>query len=214
MVTAVDDGVGRILAKLDELGIDDNTMVIFLSDNGGARGKGSNNGELRGFKGGYFEGGVHVPFAVRWPGKVPAGQVYQNPVSSLDILGTFAGITQAPIGKERPLDGVNLMPFITGKDKGIPHDVLFWRSFDQGTLATRRGDSKAISSARDGEFVFDLGSDLSEENNLIKDNKEQYQQHVLEMKAWETELIDPIFRPLQGRHVGNVKVKNKNKNKK
>jgi len=213
MVTAVDDGVGRILAKLDELGIDDKTMVIFLSDNGGARNKGSNNGELRGFKGGYFEGGIHVPFAVRWPGKVPAGQVYQNPVSSLDILGTFAGITQAPIAKERPLDGVNLMPFITGIDKGIPHDVLFWRAFDQGTLATRRGNSKAINSDREGNHLFNLAKDLSENNNLLSDNKEKYQQHMQEMKTWEAELIDPIFRPLQGNHVDSKKGEKKQKSK-
>jgi len=209
MVTAVDDGVGRILAKLDELSLDDNTMVIFLSDNGGARNNGSNNGELRGFKGGYFEGGVHVPFAVRWPGKVPAGQIYKKPVSSLDILGTFAGITKAPIAKERPLDGVNLMPFITGKDKSAPHDVLFWRAFDQGTLATRRGNSKAIKSDRDGNHLFNLDNDLSEKNNLLKSDGELYQQQIKEVQAWESELIEPIFRPLQGHHVGN-----KNKNKK
>jgi len=213
MVTAVDDGVGRILTKLDALGIDENTMVIFLSDNGGASNKGSNNGELRGFKGGYFEGGIHVPFAIRWPGKVPAGVDYKKPVSSLDILGTFAGITNAPIAKERPLDGVNLMPFITGKDKGIPHEVLFWRAFDQGTLATRRGDSKAINSDRDGNHLFNLASDLTESKNLLKDNTQQYLQQMQEVKAWESELIDPIFKPLQGRHVDNKKRKKNQKSK-
>ena len=156
MVTAVDDGVGRILAKLKQLGLDNNTMVFFLSDNGGAKNNASDNGELRNFKGSNFEGGIHVPFAVRWPGKVPAGMDYQKPVSSLDILATFADITKAPIAKERPLDGVNLMPFITGENKGTPHDVLFWRAFDQGTLATRRGDSKVINSDRDGDHLYDL----------------------------------------------------------
>jgi len=212
MVTAVDDGVGRILAKLDELGIDDNTMVFFLSDNGGARNKGSNNGELKDFKGSYFEGGIHVPFAVRWPGKVPAGISYQKPVSSLDILATFADISKAPIAKERPLDGVNLMPFITGKNKANPHDVLFWRAFDQGTLATRRGDSKAINSETDGGHLYNLADDLSEQNNLLKANPKQYQQQLVEMKAWEKGLIEPIFKPLQGRHTENERVK-KPKNK-
>jgi len=207
MVTAVDDGVGRILAKLDELGIDDNTMVFFLSDNGGARNKGSDNGELRDFKGSYFEGGIHVPFAVRWPGKVPAGISYQKPVSSLDILATFADISKAPIAKERPLDGVNLMPFITGKNKANPHDVLFWRAFDQGTLATRRGDSKAINSRVDGEHLYNLATDLSEKKNLLNSNQKQYQKHLKEMKTWEQELIDPIFKPLQGRHTENERAK-------
>jgi len=207
MVTAVDDGVGRILAKLDELGIDDKTMVFILSDNGGARNKGANNGELRDFKGSYFEGGIHVPFAVRWPGKVPAGMDYQKPVSSLDILATFADITKAPIATERPLDGVNLMPFITGKNKGTPHDVLFWRAFDQGTLATRRGDSKTINSRVDGDHLYNLAEDLSEQKNLRKANPKQYQQQLKEVKAWEKGLIDPIFKPLQGRHTENEHVK-------
>jgi len=211
MVTAVDDGVGRVLAKLKELGIDENTMVFFLSDNGGSSKNASNNAPLRGSKGDYFEGGIHVPFAVRWPGTVPAGVDYHNPVSSLDILGTFAGITNAPIAKERPLDGVNLMPFITGQNKGTPHEVLFWRNFGQGTLATRRGDSKAINSNKKGQHLFDLATDLSEKNNLLKSNKEQFEQHVREMKSWETELIDPIFRSLMSQK--NKTNKNKNKNK-
>jgi len=104
MITAVDDGVGRVLATLDELGIDDNTLVIFLSDNGGPEKKNaSDNGELRGGKGSYFEGGIHVPFAMRWPGKVPAGLEYKKPISSLDILATFADLTKAPIAKDKPL---------------------------------------------------------------------------------------------------------------
>jgi len=206
MVTAVDDGVGRILAKLDELGIDDNTLVFFLSDNGGARNKGSNNGDLRDFKGSYFEGGIHVPFAIRWPGKVPAGAAYEKPISSLDILATFAGLTKAPIAKERPLDGVNLMPFITGKDKGTPHDVLFWRAFDQGTLATRSGDFKVIHSRIDGDHLFNLAEDLSEKKNLLNTNPKQYQRQLEQMKVWQQGLIEPIFKPLQGRHTENERV--------
>jgi arylsulfatase A-like enzyme len=211
MVTAVDDGVGRILAKLKQLGLDNNTMVFFLSDNGGAKNNASDNGELRNFKGSNFEGGIHVPFAVRWPGKVPAGMDYQKPVSSLDILATFADITKAPIAKERPLDGVNLMPFITGENKGTPHDVLFWRAFDQGTLATRRGDSKVINSDRDGDHLYDLADDLSEQNNLLKAKPKLYQQQLEEVKAWEKGLIDPIFKPLQGRHSENEHVKKPHK---
>ncbi len=196
MITAVDDGVGRVLDKLKELSIDENTMVFFLSDNGGSRKHPSSNAPLRGNKGDYFEGGIHVPFAVRWPNHVPAGQKYENPVSSLDILGTFAALTNAPIAKERPLDGVNLMPFLTGKDVGLPHDVLFWRNFDQGTLATRRGDSKAIHSEKVGDHLYDLANDLSETTNLIDNNKTQFEQQKAEVQAWEKELIDPVFRPL------------------
>jgi len=215
MVTAVDDGVGQLLAKLKELGIDENTMVFFLSDNGGSPKNASNNAPLRGNKGTYFEGGIHVPFAVRWPGKIPAGVDYQNPVSSLDILATFAGITHAPIAKERPLDGVNLMPFITGKDQGLPHEVLFWRNFGQGTLATRRGDSKAISSQKKGQYLFNLATDLSEKNNIVKSNTKKFELHSEEMKSWETQLIDPIFKSLmsQKKKKLNKKVNKKKNNK-
>ena len=197
MITAVDDGVGQVLAKLKALGLDENTMVFFLSDNGGSRKHPSSNAPLRGHKSDYFEGGIHVPFAVRWPGKIPAGQIYENSVSSLDILGTFAALTNAPIAKKRPLDGVNLMPYITGKDKGLPHDVLFWRNFDQGTLATRRGDSKVIHSKKDGDHLYNLATDLSETRNLIEKSNAQFEQQKAEVKAWEQELIDPVFRGLR-----------------
>jgi arylsulfatase A-like enzyme len=197
MITAVDDGVGRVLNKLKELGIDDNTLVFFLSDNGGSRKHPSSNAPLRGHKSDYFEGGIHVPFAVRWPNKIPAGQNYENPVSSLDILGTFAALAQAPIAKERPLDGVNLMPFITGDDKGLPHEVLFWRNFDQGTLATRRGDSKIIHSKTSGDHLYNLQHDLAETTNLIDKDPTQFEQQKLEVKTWEKSLIDPVFRPLK-----------------
>jgi len=196
MITAVDDGVGRVLAKLKEVGIDDNTMVFFLSDNGGSRKHPSSNAPLRGHKGEYFEGGIHVPFAVRWPNHIPAGKTYENPVSSLDVLSTFATLTNAPIAKERPLDGVNLMPFITGKDKGLPHDVLFWRNFDQGTLVTRRGNSKIIHSEKVGDHLYNIADDLSETTNLVGKNKAQFDKQKAEVKAWEKELIDPVFRPL------------------
>lgn len=202
MITAVDDGVGRVLDTLKDLGIDDNTLVFFLSDNGGPEKKNaSDNGVLRGGKGEYFEGGIHVPFAMRWPGKVPAGLEYTKPISSLDILATFAGLTDAPIAKERPLDGVNLIPYITGKNKEQPHDVLFWRNFDKGILATRRGNDKAIlfqKNKHSQRHLYDLEKDLSETTNLFKDNTAQFDQQKKEMKAWESELKDPVFMGLLG----------------
>ena len=197
MVTAVDDGVGRILETLDDLGIDDNTLIFFLSDNGGARQNASSNAPLRGHKSDYFEGGIRVPFAVRWPQKIPKGINYHHPVSSLDILATFVGITNASTAKERPLDGVNLMPFITGKDNTPPHDILFWRNFDLGTLASRQAENKLISSETVGEHLYNLGTDIAETNNLVEKNKALFQQQKTKTKSWEKELIDPIFRPLK-----------------
>ncbi len=211
MITAVDDGVGRVLTKLKELDLDENTLVFFLSDNGGSRKHPSSNAPLRGHKSDYFEGGIHVPFAVRWPGTIPAGQIYENSVSSLDILATFVGLTGAAIAKERQLDGVNLIPFVTGEDKGVPHEVLFWRNFDQGTLATRRGNSKVIHSKTDGDHLYNLANDLAETTNLIEKSNSQFEQQKSEVKAWEQELIDPIFRPLRSSKKSNKKKNKRNK---
>ena len=197
MVTAVDDGVGRVLKKLDDLGIDDNTVIFFLSDNGGARNKGSSNAPLRGHKSDYFEGGIRVPFAVRWPQQIPQGINYNYPVSSLDILATFVGITKAPTAKERPLDGVNLIPFITGKNKTPPHDILFWRNFDQGIVASRQGSNKIITSQTIGEHLYNLDTDMAETANLVEKNNAVFEGQKAKAKSWEKALIDPIFKPLK-----------------
>jgi arylsulfatase A-like enzyme len=217
MITAVDDGVGRVLATLDELGIDDNTLVFFLSDNGGPESKNaSDNGELRGHKGDYYEGGIHVPFAMRWPGKVPAGQVYNNSVSSLDILATFAGLTNAPIAKERPLDGVNLMPFVTGENKEQPHEILFWRNFDKGIVAARRGDNKTILFKKNQQkHLYNLDKDLSETSNLYKTKTETFNKQQAEMASWESKLAtEPAFKGLLMAKKAHAKKLKEYKNKK
>lgn len=200
MVTAVDDGVGRVLETLNKLGIDDNTLIFFLSDNGGPVGKnGSKNTPLKGGKGSFYEGGLHVPFAMRWPGKVPAGLEYTNPVSSLDIMATFAGLSSAPIAKNKPLDGVNLMPYLTGENKGQPHDVLYWRAFDKGVIASRRGKDKTIlfrNKSSNKRHLYNLEKDLSESKNLVNSSAEKYGTQIKEIEKWEKELKDPIFMGL------------------
>ena len=198
MITAVDDGVGRVLATLDELGLDDNTLVFFLSDNGGSNKNASDSGELRGHKGDYFEGGIHVPFAMRWPGTVPAGLVYSNPISSLDILATFAGLSNAPIAEDKPLDGVNLIPYVTGKNKGLPHEILFWRNFDKGIVAARQGNIKTILlKKKQQKHLYDLDKDLSETTNLYQSKTETFIEQQKKMAAWEGELADkPAFKGL------------------
>ncbi len=199
MITAVDDGVGRVLDTLNKLNIADNTIVFFLSDNGGAESQNaSDNGPLRGQKGSYFEGGVRVPFAVRWPAKIPADITYNYPVSSMDILATIAGVTEAPIDKSRPLDGVNLIPYLLGENLTPPHPVLYWRNFDQGTLAMRNGNMKVIDSAKSGQHLYNLRIDLEEKSNLSQDNPNAYNLLFQQLQTWEKQLIDPVFRPLQG----------------
>ena len=119
MVSAVDDGVGLLLNKLEALNLDENTIVVFLSDNGGPESKnGSNNGILREGKGSIYEGGFRVPFALQWKGHVKHG-VYNNPVSSLDIFATIASLSKAPINKDKPLDGVNIIPYLQNTKRGF-----------------------------------------------------------------------------------------------
>ncbi|MDT8432711.1 MAG: sulfatase-like hydrolase/transferase [Bacteroidales bacterium] len=165
MVSAVDDGVGLLLDKLEELDIEDETLVFFLSDNGGPEeANGSDNGPLREGKGSLYEGGIHVPFAVCWPGALPAGAVYEKPVVSLDIMATAAALAGADT--RNPLDGVNLVPYLTGKVAGAPHDQLFWRKFDQQWYAVRSHDTKMLHRQGSAPELYDLGQDPGEKENL------------------------------------------------
>ena len=195
MLSAVDDGVGKILDTLKEQGIDDNTIVFFLSDNGGPLEKNaSDNGVLRGAKGDPFEGGVRVPFAMRWPTKVPAGIDYHKSISSLDILATIVDEASVDVSKNKPLDGVNLVPYLTGENKGQPHDVLFWRSFGRWQ-ASLTGDTKMIKQ-RKQTMLYDIEEDISESSNLYKQNKSEFNKLHAEYEQWNEELEGPSFPKL------------------
>jgi arylsulfatase A-like enzyme len=146
MTRALDRAVGVVLDALDTQGIADNTLVFFLNDNGGVRGH--DNTPLNGFKGSTWEGGIRVPFAIRWPAKITAGQVFTKPVISLDIFPTAmaaAGIHQTP---GEPLDGVDLLPWLTSSRKDRPHETLFWKNGSR--WAVRDGDLKLVVSPEAG----------------------------------------------------------------
>jgi arylsulfatase A-like enzyme len=195
MVSAVDDGVGRVLNKLEELEISGNTLVFFLSDNGGPTTKnGSRNTPLRGNKSDVWEGGHRVPFALQWKGQLAGGKKYDHPVSSLDIMGTIVGLTDAPIAKERPLDGVNLVPFLKKQTKGVPHQALYLRKWDQKRYSIRKGNFKyVIPGANMKPQLFDLERDIAEENNILFSNKEIATEMEKLLRRWESELMEPQF---------------------
>jgi arylsulfatase A-like enzyme len=197
MVSAVDDGVGRVLDKLDELNLSENTLVFFLSDNGGATNNGSINTPLRGKKGSVYEGGMRVPFAFRWKGKVPQGIDYDQSISSMDILATMVQLTGAEISPDRPLDGVDLMPYLTAKNKGAPHESLFWLKFDADEAAVRSGDDKLVVLSQDtSASLYNLSSDIAEANDLSSSDASKADGLQKELDAWRKQLIDPIFDPL------------------
>jgi arylsulfatase A-like enzyme len=197
MVSAVDDGVGQILKTLKKSGIEENTIVVFLSDNGGAKNNGSDNRPLRGRKSDLFEGGIRVPFAMQWKGKIPAGMTYEKNVSSLDIMATIVAQNKISIDKKRTLDGVNLIPFLNGENDSEPHDYLFWRKIKYNAMAVMTGDQKLVKNKRnDFKEMFNLSSDLSETYNLIEKNNTQSKSMQLEWDLWNAELIDCIFPSL------------------
>ena len=194
MVSAVDDGVDALLTKLEELGIDDNTLVFFLSDNGGpTNANSSDNSPLRGFKGDFFEGGIRVPFAMQWKGLVPAGKIYDHPVISLDIFSTAVAL--AKVTPKSQLDGVNLIPFLTGENSGFPHEALYWRNDSADRFAVRTSDSKLIFE-KDKDYLFDIQKDISEKVNLalIESNRVEELKQMIEI--WKKSIMDPVFMGL------------------
>ncbi|MDX1947369.1 MAG: sulfatase-like hydrolase/transferase [Pirellulaceae bacterium] len=151
MFSALDDAIGRVLAAVRKIGQEENTLVFFLSDNGGPMTKmgqnGSNNAPLRGQKGDTWEGGIRVPFIVQWKGRLPAGKVVDEPVISLDILPTAVAAAGGKVPADWKLDGVNLLPYLEGKQSGSPHEALYWRFGPQ--LAVRQGNWKLVQAFDD-----------------------------------------------------------------
>lgn len=185
MISALDDAIGEIHQKIKDLGIEDNTIIYLLSDNGGASyTKATDNGPLKGGKLTQFEGGINVPFMMKWKGKIPAGSRYDYPVSSADIFVTSVINAGGILPQDREYDGVNLVPFVIGEDKERPHEHLFWRA--DHIWAIRDGDYKLILSTRDGwAELYDLKKDKSETYNLKEQMPELYQQLYDTHKQWQ-----------------------------
>jgi arylsulfatase A-like enzyme len=193
MVSAVDDGVGRILDQLEALNLEENTLVVFLSDNGGPEHvNASDNGPLRGKKGDLFEGGMRVPYAMRWPGSIPAGIRFEEMVSSLDILGTMVGQQVGDNPAKNTLDGVDLLPFLKGVVDGPPHDRLFWKKVDQQKYAVREGVDKLISF-KDGPQLYDLDKDIGEANDLSAIKEAKVKDLEEAWSKWDTQNQAPVF---------------------
>ena len=197
MVSAVDDGVGRVLDTLDDLELNEETLVFFLSDNGGASNNGSRNTPLRANKGTIYEGGMRVPFAFRWTGAIPSGIDYHHPISSMDMLGTMVGLTGVGIAEDRPLDGVDLIPYLTGKKSGPPHDILFWQMFDKDHSVIRSGNDKYIDLSKANKVeLYDLSNDKEEQNDIVEKQAEKAKKLQRQLDAWTQQLEPARFDPL------------------
>jgi arylsulfatase A-like enzyme len=202
MLAELDAGVGSVLDKLRTLGLEEQTLVFFLSDNGGPTTKFSPNGArntpLRGSKGDTWEGGIHVPFFVQWKGKLPAGAVYEQPVISLDVSATALAAAGIAPPEKPALDGVNLLPYLAGTSAAPPHEYLFWRFGQQ--MAVRSGDWKLVRpSLGKGDYesvattplLFNLKDDLGEQHDLLAQQPEKARQLQAAWDAWNEQLPAP-----------------------
>ncbi len=202
MMSAMDDAVGRVLAKIRQMGQEENTLIFFLCDNGGPTPQTtSSNGPLRGFKATTWEGGVRVPFCAQWKGKIPAGQTYEHPIIQLDILPTAVAAAGGKIDPLWKLDGVNLLPYLTGEKKQRPHETLYWRFGEQ--WAIRHGDWKLVVGNEPGSpatktkpaELINLAADIGEAKNLAGEQPEKVKELQALLVAWNAEQKDPLWRP-------------------
>ena len=196
MLANMDDSVGAVMKQLRKSGLEENTLVFFLSDNGGpTRELTSSNAPLRGQKGMMYEGGLRVPFMVQWKGTLPKGKVYNHPVTSLDIYATAAANAKATAPEN--IEGVDLIPYLTSKRSDRPHDTLFWRQGNKAGLRhgdlklVRMGGRKAVGNAK--WELYDLSKDISEERNLAKANPEHLSELVALWKKMNGEMQEPLF---------------------
>jgi uncharacterized sulfatase len=202
MLAAVDDGIGRITEALKTHGLTEKTLIFFIGDNGaplkihkidspleGDPGgwDGSLNDPLNGEKGMLAEGGMHVPFLIAWPGTIPGGQVYEHPVSALDVAATALKVATVEV-RSGELDGVNLLPHLTGETKDAPHEALYWRWMAQS--AVREGNWKLLRGG-DREYLYDLSTDPGEKHNLAAVHPDITKRLREKLSAWCAELDPP-----------------------
>jgi arylsulfatase A-like enzyme len=185
LVQNMDDNIGRVIAHLEKQKLREKTLIWFFSDNGGI-GPTASNVPLNGKKGIKFEGGQRVPFVMNWPGRVPAGKTFNGLTSALDIFATSfqaAGGSKTP----KPLDGVDLMPYVTGNKSGSPHHQLFWKKLEGSAL--RVGDWKLIKTAELPVMLYNLKDDQEEYDNLATSHPGKVAELLKIYESWNSETI-------------------------
>ncbi len=190
MLAHLDESVGKVFAQIRESHLDDNTLIVFVSDNGGpTKELTSSNIPLRGGKGDLWEGGIRVPFIVSWKGRIPS-QVVETPVTTLDASATAFGLSGASDAAAK-LDGISLMPLVTREVNALPERSLFWRVGRKNAL--RSGDWKLI---RDGKAwqLYDLANDVGESSDMAASHFDRVQQLSSIWDQWNAEQIEPLWK--------------------
>jgi len=196
---SMDENIGRLMQKLDKLNLTENTLIIFLNDNGGATNNASINLPLRGHKGTYWEGGIRVPFILSWPKQLSKSTRFEHSVSALDLFPTCVAASGGEVPDFWKLDGVNLLPFLKGERSDAPHENLFWRLWR--VAAVRKGNWKLIRVAEDPLklkrklllplILIDLKNDPGESKNLAEQYPEKAQELLQALEKWEKSLGTP-----------------------
>ena len=220
MISSMDDGIGKILTKLKEEKIYDNTIVFFLSDNGAPKkrwtDKDGANSPFSGYKGSDLgEGGVRTPFFMQWPKKIKPKTTYDNPVSSFDIFATIKSIINPDLELPNKIHGKDILPYLLDEKSGAPHDSLFWKingDFKIVNNDTIRGNDrfairyknyKMIIDEDGNNYLYDLEKDISEQNNIALDFPEITNDLRLKINQWNEKTISPIFLGLSNNDLYN-----------
>jgi arylsulfatase A-like enzyme len=194
MLSAMDDNIGKVLDKLKQEKLEDDTLIFFIADNGGPTAQTtSRNDPLHGFKAQVWEGGIRVPSAIQWKGHIPAGKKYDAAVSSLDIVPTALAAAGGSPGSEHPLDGVDLVPYVSGANDKSPHDKLYWRFGPQ--WAIRSGDFKLLQPPQGSMQLFDLAQDIGEKRDLTAEKPDVVKQLKADYEQWNAQLESPRWQP-------------------
>lgn len=208
MLVCMDEAIGRVLDALRRTGADGNTLIVFFSDNGGAKNNLANNGALRDYKHSLYEGGIRVPFVVRWPDKLPKGTVCDEPAISLDVMPTICAAAGIELPSDRVYDGRDMLPALHGQLKGPLHEILFW---DDGAelWAVRAGKWKLIS-VKDSLELYDLWADVGEKNDLSNQNPEIVKRLRQDYAAWKGAMA-PRIQKVRTSPPASQRQKNKKK---
>jgi uncharacterized sulfatase len=198
MIRALDRGVGQVLDALRENGLEDDTLVIFTSDNGGAGyiGLSDVNDPFRGWKITLFEGGIHVPYFIKWPARIEAGRTISDPVHHFDIYATAAAAAGAALPTDRKIDGKDLAPHARGEMDHPAHDALFWRS-GASQSALVNGWKLNVSDPPGREWLFDMRSDPNEERDLSEQRPDKLAELRAALAAHNADQAPPAW-PAQG----------------
>jgi arylsulfatase A-like enzyme len=196
-MAAIDDGIGQILHALQQHDLDRDTLVFYVSDNGGpitmALPNGSNNTPLFGQKSQLYEGGIRVPFVVQWKRRLPKGQTFAPPVIALDIFATAAAAAGVQLPGDRIYDGVDLVPHLSGKNPDPPHDLLFWRQGGGRDFAARDLRYKIVRHNYGPVQLFDLDKDLSETKDLAAEQPQEVDRLMKAYRHWHSQMVNPLW---------------------